>query len=480
MASAGVAGIYTIWLTAFLFDRLGPASFGTWATIIAILTPLLVLDAGLGFVVIRASASEAAGHGGAAEAMTAHGLYTALGLAGVVIGLGLGLIPGPVLGLSATDANEVRIACWVLSADFGLLIATSAFGGLLRGGRRYDALFVAAVGQAAAGLAFTVALVPSIGLIGAALAQLASHAAGRIVQVIFVRRFAPWFSLRPRRPRWTYLRTVASFALPLIVISIAGQISFSTDVIVVGAIAGASAAGWIAVGARLPALAVSLLSTTVGVIFPVFVEDGQARPGRPPATLARSLRAAGFMGGSAFLFLALARDDILDLWVPGIDPIASSVFAIYSVAWALHVPAHVLALLLISQARHTILAPFVLAESVANLVLSVTLVLLIGPIGAALGSLVAVAGSNGLVLPLVVRDRLGIPIRGIVGQSALGLALGASVAVAGWAVSEGLAVTGLGRLLVQASLTGVAGVIGLATLWGGWRAVPVHRRTRRQ
>lgn len=257
------------------------------------------------------------------------------------------------------------------------------------------------------------------------------------------------------------------FAAPLIVISIGGQISFSTDVIVVGTIVGASAAGWVSVGARLPALAVALLSTAASVVFPIFVEEGHARPGHPPATLARSLRSAGFMGGCAFLAIALARDQILDLWVPGADHIASGVFAISCVTWALHLPAHVLSLLLISQARHTILAPFVLVESVANLILSVALVALVGPIGAALGSLVAVSVSNGIVLPLLTSNRLAIPVRGIVEQSVLGLTLGAGVAIAGWAVVEMLALTGPGRLLVEALVTGVAGAFLLAMLWGG-------------
>ena len=365
----------------------------------------------------------------------------------------------------------MRITGWILAADFGLIIGTSALPGLLRGHRRYEAIAASSIVQVTAGVVLTLVLVPSLGLVGAAVAQLLSHVVGRFAQLVIVRRLVPWFSPVPQRPRWAYLRTVMRFSGPLIVISIASQISFSTDVLVVGAIAGASAASAIAIGSRLPILAVSLLSIATDVMFPVFVEEERAKPGRPPALMRRALLAAGLMSGCAFLFLGSARTDILDLWVPGVDPIAGTVFGIYCATWAIHVPAHILALVVIAHARHALLAPIVVIESIGNLVLSIALVLAYGPVGAAIGSFVAVAISNGVVLPLVTRAQLGIGLRGIFGASVSGLLTGGLIAAFAWALVEFVDLGGVARLLVQALVTGILGLAALTAAWGGHRAM---------
>lgn len=472
VGSLALAGVYTIWLTAYLVTQLGDEHFGAWVTITAVLTPLLVLDAGLGLLVIRAAAAHATQpDNSAVEVTTAHGLYLGLGVVGLLVGLVLGFVPGILLGLSEADAQQARLTAWVLAADFGLIIGTSALPGLLRGRRRYDAIMGSSAAQVATGVALTIALVPVMGLVGAAVAQLVSHGVGRAAQLVLVRRSVPWFSARPRRPRWTYLRTVLRFSGPLIVISIASQISFSTDVLVVGAVTGAAAASAIAIGARLPILAVSLLSVATDVLFPVFVEEERRQPGRPPILLRRALLSAGLMGGCAFLFLASSRTEILELWVPGADPLAGTVFAIYCATWAVHIPAHILALVVIAHDRHTLLAPIVLIESLGNLLLSVALVLLVGPVGAALGSFVAVTVSNGIVLPLVVRARIGVGVGATLTAAVAGLLAGAAIAGLAWAIVEVGALEGLGRLLVQTAITGLLGLGALAIAWGRGRSI---------
>ena len=472
VASVGLAGAYTIWLTAYLVARLGAGVYGAWATIIAVLTPLMVLDAGLSLLVIRAAAAHRTrSDESAVEVTTAHGLYLGLGGIGLVAGLFLGFVPGALLGLSDADAQQVKFTAWILAVDFALIIGTSALPGLLRGHRRYEAIAASSVVQVSAGVVLTILLVPLLGLVGAAIAQLVSHVVGRLVQLVLVRRLVPWFSPVPQRPRWKYLRTVMQFSGPLIVISIASQISFSTDVLVVGGLVGATAASSIAIGSRLPILATSLLSVATDVMFPVFVEEGRREPGQPPLLMRRALLAAGLMSGCTFLFLASARTEILALWVPGIDPIAGTVFAIYCATWAIHGPAHILSLALIAHGRHALMAPIVLVESIANLSLSIVLVMAYGPVGAAVGSLVAVGISNGLVLPLVTRSRIGISLGPIYGSATVGLIVGAVIAALAWSCVEFADLIGVTRLLVQTLVTGALGLVALAVAWGGRRSL---------
>ena len=466
VAASVVGGAYLVWLVGYLVNRVGANDFGVWVSIGAILSPLAVLDAGLSLVVVRAAADRLAGSESAAhDARAATSLYAILGTLALGLGAALALLPERLLDLSADAAEQARLVAWILAADYALLLATAAWGAVLRGTRRYGAVFVAAVVQAVVGVALTVLLVDDWGLPGAAGAQIAAHAAGRLTQLIAVRRIAPWFRATPDRPEAAFVRRVARFAAPLVVIAVAAQLSFATDVLVVGAIAGASAASWIAVGARLPALAVALVRIAADVLFPVFVEQRHDRRAADSGTVRFGIRLATFVGSATFVSLLLARDPILRLWIGDYDVLASTVFAIYCLTWMVHMPAHILALVMVARGRHSIMAPVVLGEAIVNISLSVALVTWVGPVGAAIASLTAVGISNVTVLPLVARQTVGVGLRSSAAQAAIGAIVGAGVSVAAYSLAHGAGLPVTYTLLAQAVLTAVGGAAGAWILW---------------
>ena len=61
-----------------------------------------------------------------------------------------------------------------------------------------------------------------------------------------------------------------------------------------------------------------------------------------------------------FLGMIVSRGQLLTIWVGSSDQISATVFALYSFAWLIHMPAHVLFLTLVSRARHGRMAPLVL------------------------------------------------------------------------------------------------------------------------
>jgi O-antigen/teichoic acid export membrane protein len=81
-------------------------------------------------------------------------------------------------------------------------------------------------------------------------------------------------------------------------------------------------------------------------------------------------------------------------------------YALAHLAW---VPSQVLILALIATGRHGPVGLALLADSVVNVILSVVLVLTIGPIGVAISTLVLLAIVHVGVIPAIASRRLVIP-----------------------------------------------------------------------
>lgn len=459
-------GIYVLWLTAFLYMRAGPSAFAVWVSVGAVIAPLSVLDAGLTLAVTRSTAASAAGRdGNVQELATAVSLYAGLGAFAVAAALLLTAVPVLTLSLSGEAATTAVAVGLFLGLDLAVGLVTTPWLSGLRGMRRFHGVFIGSAVQVMAGIPLTLVLFDPFGLPGAAVAQVVARIAGRAASGIVLRRAAPWFPMRPRVPQEGPVRRVLSFSGPLIVIAVAGQVSFASDVLVVGAFAGSLAASAFAIGAKLPALASSFVQQALDVFFPSFVSGAAAGDTAKRGIADWVLRLAGLMGCAIFLFLILTRDQVLELWVGPVDPLASQVLLIYALAWCIHAPAHVIALMLVASGRHRQLAPIIGLESIVNLALSITLVLAVGPIGAAVGSLVAVGVSNLALVPWLGRRQLSLPTSASVRCLGWGGILGVAIAVTASTLPAIVVEPGRVLFVLQCSLGAVLGGAAVVRLW---------------
>ena len=211
------------------------------------------------------------------------------------------------------------------------------------------------------------------------------------------------------------------FVAPLWVVAAAGQLSFGTDVPIVGAIYGSAVAGRYAVGALLPNAAVGLLFVLLGAALPRFATSATATR----ATLGLRLVFVGsFLASVGFVTLLLNADDVLSAWLGESSATSLAVLGIYAVARSASVPTHVVILIAIAAGRHPVLAAIAIAEAVTSFLMGLALALLFTPLGPALGTLIAIVISNFIVTPALVLPRIGIAWRRLGAAIAGGYALG--------------------------------------------------------
>jgi O-antigen/teichoic acid export membrane protein len=107
--------------------------------------------------------------------------------------------------------------------------------------------------------------------------------------------------------------------------------------------------------------------------------------------------------GVAFAGLIALRGDIVRILTGGSSELAQLVLIILSLTWAANVPAHGLGLLAIARGRQSFFTPLVSAEAAVNVALTFLLVGLWGASGAAWATLLTLAVSNLLILPMILR-----------------------------------------------------------------------------
>ncbi len=482
------AGLYAFVVTRLVIENAGEEAYGVWATIGAVRGFIMFLDGGLAFGVNRdAARHEEAPIESAARVRAARRLYAALALLCVTAFVIAAGFPVTLLALEGTSAGAANTVMVLIGIETGAALLGSPLAAMMRGRQRFDALASALWAQTLLGTALLAHLTPRYGLVGAAAATLCARIAVLAGTWAWVRArgFLPERGGVPR----SSFRAVLGFAAPLWLVAAGTQLAAGTDIPVVGALHGATTAGQYALGAALPAMAAGLLFAILGAAFPRLVAAGEAERHR---TMGLLLFIASVLSAAGFGLIALHEEALLTIWVGRAPDLAISVAAVMCVCWTINAPTHVLVSLAIARDAHRFLGLIVLAEATVNLGLSIYLVIAWSPLGPAVATLLAITASNGVVIPTLLRRRLGLRWAAILKPIACGLGIG--VAIAGIVRAATLMTAGdaglttaLGALL---TLVAVAIVLDMTvrggggvrffvrmTARGGWR---IRARQRRE
>ncbi len=128
-------------------------------------------------------------------------------------------------------------------------------------------------------------------------------------------------------------------------------------------------------------------------------------------------------------------------------------YALAHVAW---VPSQVLILALNAAGRHGTVGLAMLADATLNVIVSVVLVVVLGPIGVAVSTLVLLVAAHAVVIPLIAARRLAIPLMSL----ARSLGVGAATGVAVVTIVALVPADGLGGLLVRGAI-GIGAVVAV-------------------
>jgi O-antigen/teichoic acid export membrane protein len=457
-----------VFLMPYTVRHLGTSEYGLWMLVASMTAYFNLFDLGYGNGLVRHVAdADARGNTALVNQIlsTFVVVYVALGVLAAIAAAGMALWVPHFPRLQSSQVPLARFILAVIGVRIALGFPMTVFGAVTAARQRF----------ALNNLVATVSV-----LINAAvqftLLSRGYHVRGVVAGSVTVdlltyigyawtaKQAFPALRLRVSSFKTSLVRDVTGFSLYVFVISIAAQIGFNLDNIVVGAALGTSAIAVYAVTLRLAEAQRNLSNQFNTLIFPVVVRYGATND---PDALRRMLiegtrLSLTLVCGLSVCLMAFARPLITRWMGPGFESAVTPLYVL-AVAGAVLVAHAPLGNILFGTGRHRLVAVVAIVEALANLALSVMLVRRFGLLGVAIGTAIPIVIANlGVLTPAVCRQ-LDVRIGDLARAVAVAPLVGTSVAaVAAWIVRTAWPPQSVLAILAEGA---VVGIIYLASVW---------------
>ncbi|MGI8731524.1 MAG: oligosaccharide flippase family protein [Solirubrobacteraceae bacterium] len=432
-AFRGLRAVSVLVLTPYLFRNLSLGDFGVYGVLITMAALFNLVETGF-TVGLTKYVAEHRSRGDRRELAADLGvcvtLMAGLGVAVCLGGTAVALLAG---GLAAgADGDGFRVGLLVLSATMLLRFPLFAYGAALLGYQRFDRFY----GAEAAGVLVLIggsvaAIETGAGVLGLAVAYAASLLITAVLLPLLLARLDPGLPLRPRLGDRARIRRVGGFGGLALVADSMESVAQRIDTLVVAAVRNAAAAAPIVAALRLVGGLQVLVLPFVNLILPM-VADLRARGAHEEVRrrFVLATRIALQITLPVALGLAFFAGDVIDLWLGGGAPAITADIVIIlmavQVATLGSLPA---GKVLLAAGRIRALTVLASVEGVANLALSIVLVVRFGAIGAVVATLLTTGLIVLLRIPLACRA-VGCPARRLAAGALVPALLASTPAIA--------------------------------------------------
>lgn len=315
-----------------------------------------------------------------------------------------------------------------VGAATAVLLGTAGSVGRAQVADRFAVLGSAAAAGAVARVAVVVVLLPHWGAGSLGAGAVAAALVARMPVVAVTSGAGPRHN---RVPVWTTLRQSRS----LLALGVSGQLLALSDLLAISALRGSAATGLYRLGAAAPMAAGGLLLRAFEALLPRLAAYEDAEQQRLVRQVGPVLAVTAGLGFGA---LAGVAEPVSRLLIGQQSEVAATVVVVLSVVYVLDSAVHLPVLLAVARGDQSRLARLVPPEIAINLLATVGLVMLMGPAGAAVGTLVTTALLDLVLFPFS-SARGSTPLRALwthgflpAGMSwVLGATLGVTIAGSG-------------------------------------------------
>ena len=410
-AATMAAGFF---LSPFVVHRLGNAAYGVWMLAVFSVNYLLLFDMGMRSSILRyvSKGHTTQDHQSASDVISAV-LWVRLLLAAVVLlfsGILTALFP-VVFKVPASLALQGRQAVLIIGVSTALNLSLGVFGGVISALNRYDLHNLVVLAQLAIRVAGTVAvLLAGRGIVAIAICELVAIAVRCALLAFISRRIYPDLRVSLKAPRRDVLRRVWSYSAYAFLLTVAGQLVYQTDNLVVGAFVSAVAVTFYSIGNSLCRYTQTIVESMTGTFTPAAsTYESTGNTDNLRALYVNGTRLTIAVSSPILITFLTRGRTFIGLWMgPQYSHTSGIVLGILAFALLFSLSNSTASAIAWGIEKHNKVAKWAMFEAVANLTLSVILAIKIGIYGVAIGTLVPSLFINVIFWPRYVPHLIGI------------------------------------------------------------------------
>ena len=409
-------------LSPFILHRLGDVAFGVFVLANSVVAYLGLLDLGMQSSVLRfVSKGHTKGdHEGASEAISA-ALWVRLQVSALALLLsaGIAVVFPHIFKVPADLANDARKAILLIGVVTAISMSVGVVGGVISALNRYDLQNYVNLTQTAirvVGVVFV--LRTGHGIVGIAVSELVATVVGNVLLVWIARRLYPELRIQLKKPKRETLKQIWSYSFYAFLTTIAVQLVYQTDNLVVGAFVSASAVTFFAIANNLCRYATQIVSSMGGTFVPAASTYEAAGDSASLLMLYKNGTRATLMISLPILITFIVRGPtFIGLWMgPEYAHSSGIVLIILSIALFFSYANRTAGAIAFGVEKHKTTALWSIGEGVANLALSILLVHWYGIYGVAIGTMVPSLFVQVILWPRYISKLVGLSSFEVISQ----------------------------------------------------------------
>ena len=469
----GANVVVGIFISPYIIHHLGDEAFGIWILIFSITGYYGLFDLGIRSSIVRYVAKYSATD--EREELnrlvnTAMFSYSGIGVVTMVITVAAAyFVPSLFPKIEAQAVPTARWLLLMVGTAVSLGFPLGVFSGILEGLQRFYLLNLVNVSSTLLrALLIVVALRHGGGLLWIAFITVSMPLVNGLVNAVSV------FRHQPLRLGFSYfsrasLRLIAGYSGTTFLIIVAGRLRFKTDAVVIGSFVSAAAITYFTIGSRLVDYASEVVTSLAQIFVPMSSQsDAKGDLDGLRKILILGNRACAFIIFPITAVFTILGKSFIEAWVgPKYVGTSYPVLLVLLFPTTLMLAQSASGRILWGMAKHRTWAMVVLAEGVANLVLSIALVRPYGILGDAIGTAIPLTCSMIFFLPPHLSRLLGIELRTYLYRAfVFPLALCIPLVAVLLLMRRWFVPHRLSELLVQLAIAGLVYGAGLA--WAFW------------
>lgn len=381
-------------LSPFILHHLGDVAYGVWVLTVSVVGYLSLLDLGMQSSILRfVSQGHAKQDHQSASDATSAALWVRLQISALALLLSAALaaVFPHVFKIPQDLASDARKAIVLIGATTAITMSLGVLGGVISALNRYDLQnYVTLLQTAIRVIGIVAVLRTGHGIVAIAVCELVTVLAGKLLQVWMARRLYPELRIHLAKPKPETLKKIWSYSSYTFLITIAVQLVYQSDNLVVGAFVSTAAVTFYSIANSLCRYVTQVINSMSSTFTPAASSYEAVGDTASLLTLYRNGTRAMMLASLPITITLIIRgSSFIGLWMgPEYSHISGIVLVILTIPLFFFFANQTPAAIAFGIEKHKTMAWWAIGEGVANLTLSIILVHWYGIYGVAIGTLV--------------------------------------------------------------------------------------------